>query len=425
LFVGAIGTVKPFGSITCADACGKHPSVLQQAAAQAQNSPNPRGVMRVTGMRPKRAKRGRDRVKGALVFAAVSSQDSARHCDQEPVMTFAITEHVVKTSRHTTFYLACGASDATPIIFMHGWPELSISWRHQLPVFGALGFRAIAPDMRGYGRSNTYTRHSDFSQEELAHDMIELLDALGAKKAIWVGHDLGAPVCWSVAQHHPDRCYGVANLCVPYLPNGFAPANLIALADRTLYPEAEFPAAQWDYQLFYEESFATATATFDSHVRGTVRALFRAGFAEGQGKPARTATARKRGGMLGSVVPNVPRDASVLSEQDEDAYVAALEKHGFFGPDSWYMNGSANAAYAKRAKPDLQMPVLMLHATYDYVCATVGTKLADPMRAHCPDLTEVTVASGHWMAQEKPSHVNAALAKWLSVKLPQLWLVKS
>jgi len=56
-----------------------------------------------------------------------------------------VTEHTLTTPRHTTFYLACGPQDGTPIIFLHGWPELSLSWRHQLPVFGALGFRAIAP----------------------------------------------------------------------------------------------------------------------------------------------------------------------------------------------------------------------------------------------------------------------------------------
>src|ERR1700712_1113835 len=128
---------------------------------------------------------------------------------------FPITEHVARTDRHTTFYLAGGAADATPLIFVHGWPELSISWRHQLPVMAALGLRAIAPDMRGYGRSSTYTRHEDFRIEESTADMIELLDHLGAEKAIWVGHDWGTPVVWSIAQHPPGRCHAVGGLCVP------------------------------------------------------------------------------------------------------------------------------------------------------------------------------------------------------------------
>ena len=80
-------------------------------------------------------------------------------------MAFAITDNIVKTTRHTTYYQACGAEDATPIIFVHGWPELSASWRHQLPCFAALGFRAIAPDMRGYGQSSVYARHEDYALE--------------------------------------------------------------------------------------------------------------------------------------------------------------------------------------------------------------------------------------------------------------------
>ena len=337
-------------------------------------------------------------------------------------MTHAITEHVWKSPRHTTFYLACGPADGTPLIFLHGWPELSISWRHQLPVFGALGFRAIAPDMRGYGRSSVYTTHAAYAVSEAVTDMLELLDHLGAARAVWVGHDKGSPVVWSIAQHLPERCHGVASLCVPYLPNGFAAEHLIALADRNIYPEDKFPAAQWDYQLFYRESFERATAAYEVDVRSTVRALFRASDASGRGKPARSAFARQKGGLLGPKgAPKVPRDDQVLSEQDEHRYVEALERNGFFGPNSWYMNGEADTAYALRGNQRLPMPVLFLHARYDYICTTVEGQLADPMRKHCDQLNEMTVDSGHWMAPEKPVQVNAALARWLATQLPAAW----
>jgi pimeloyl-ACP methyl ester carboxylesterase len=117
-------------------------------------------------------------------------------------------------------------------------------------MFGALGFCSVAPDMRGYGRSSIYTRHEDYALREIVADMMELIEAIGASRAIWVGHDWGAPVVWSIAQRYPERCFGVANLCVPYLPDGFAPETMIALADRTIYPEDKFPAAQWGCQFF-------------------------------------------------------------------------------------------------------------------------------------------------------------------------------
>jgi pimeloyl-ACP methyl ester carboxylesterase len=340
-------------------------------------------------------------------------------------MPYPVTENIAKSSRHTTFYLSCGADDAPLIIFCHGWPELSISWRHQLPTFASLGFHTIAPDMRGYGRSSVYAHHEDYAIENTVADMLELLDTLGREKAIWVGHDWGSPVVWSLASHHPERCFGVANLCVPYVPNGFSPRNLIPLVDRKIYPEAQFPAGQWEYMLFYQEAFDTARKGFEHDIKASVKAMFRAGSPDGKGQPAITAHVRNNKGWFGPLpgAPDLPRDASVLSEEDFHRYASALERSGFFGPDSWYMNADRNAAYATGAKNGgrIAMPALFLHAAYDYVCATVDTRLPEPMREFCMDLTEATVRSGHWMAQEQPVVVNAALARWLAAKFPELW----
>ena len=82
-----------------------------------------------------------------------------------------ISEHYFETERHRSFYLAAGPEDGPKIFFLHGWPELSLSWRHQLKVFGGLGFRAIAPDMRGYGKSCVYTQHSDYALRKVVEDM--------------------------------------------------------------------------------------------------------------------------------------------------------------------------------------------------------------------------------------------------------------
>ena len=338
---------------------------------------------------------------------------------------FPITEHVARTGRHTTFYLACGAADATPLIFVHGWPELSISWRHQLPVFAALGFRCIAPDMRGYGRSSVYNQHEDYALEHTVRDMLDLLDALGRDKAVWIGHDWGSPVVWSMGSHHPSRCLGIVNLCVPYLPDGFTPSAVIPLVDRDIYPEAEFPAGQWEYQLFYEENFDKARSVLEASVPDTLKALFRKGNPAGKGQPSRTALVRRDGGWFGGTgrAPVLPRDSDVLTEADLCSYVAALERNGFFGPASWYMNHARNSAYARHATNSgrLAMPVLFLHGAYDYTVETIDSRLAEPMRQYCADLTEVIVQSGHWMAQENPVAVNAALARFLAVKLPAVW----
>ncbi len=334
-----------------------------------------------------------------------------------------VTEHATKTNRHTTFYLAAGPANGPLVIFIHGWPELSISWRHQLPALASLGFRAIAPDMRGYGRSSVPSRHEDYAQEHIVRDMIELIDSLGREKAVWVGHDWGSPVAWNVASHHPERTEAVASLCVPYYTFDRGFEHTLTLVDRKLYPADEFPYGQWDYMRYYEESFAEAIAPMDANVENFLKIAFRKGNPDGEGQRAITSTARRSHGMLGPQIPDLPRDGDVLTDEDLSVYVSALRRNGFFGPSSWYMNHVRNAAYGKAAKNDgyLDMPALFLNARYDYVCECTHSRLAEPMRAHCRNLTEVTIRSGHWMAQEKPLEVNAELVKWLATKVPGAW----
>lgn len=340
-------------------------------------------------------------------------------------MSTLVTEHTLRTERHTTGYLAAGPEDGPVVIFVHGWPELSISWRHQLPVFGGLGFRAIAPDMRGYGRSSTYDEIERFAQPEIVEDLIELADHLGAERVLWVGHDWGSPVVWNMASHHPDRCHGVVNLCVPYrtLDLGWQPT--IDLVDRDLYPHDQYPAGQWDYQLFYEENLDRAIEVFSADTYATVKAFFRKGNPAGVGQPSRSATTRADGGFFGGAdqVPATEPDLDVVTETDLRTYAAGLDRNGFFGPTAWYLNHAANERYAASVVNDgrLDLPVLFLSARFDHTCQCVDTRLGDPMRAYCDDLTERIIDTGHWMAQERPAEVNAAIVEWMRAALPAFW----
>ncbi|MDG2121496.1 MAG: alpha/beta hydrolase [Actinomycetota bacterium] len=340
-------------------------------------------------------------------------------------MEITETENTLETSRHTTGYLAAGPTDGPLLIFVHGWPELSLSWRHQISTFAGLGFRVVAPDMRGYGRSATYGSVADFGQEVIVADMIELLDHLGCESAVWIGHDWGSPVVWNIASHHPDRCHAVASLCVPYRTLEHSWDEIVALVDRNVYPVDRYPVGQWDYQLFYQENFEKAVRVFEADPYMTVKALFRKGDQRGLGKPALTASVRADGGWFGGAdaVPDVPADHDVVTEDDLRIYAEALGRNGFFGPDSWYLNHEANSTYAASADNDgvLSMPVLFLHARYDYVCETISSELALPMRDYCSDLTEFTLDTGHWMAQEDPARVNAALVSWLQSSVSSWW----
>ena len=119
--------------------------------------------------------------------------------------------------------------------------------------------------------------------------------ALGREKAVWVGHDWGSAGRLDHRQEHPERCHGVACLCVPYHRRGFARRTALPLADRAIYPARQFPAAQWDYQLFYRESFDKAVAGFERNVGRTVSTLFRKGDPAGRAsRRAPPSCARRR-----------------------------------------------------------------------------------------------------------------------------------
>ena len=183
-------------------------------------------------------------------------------------MTFPVTEHTVKTARHTTGYLACGAEDAPLLIFCHGWPELSLSWRHQLPAFAALGFRCVAPDMRGYGRSSTYTRHEDFAQELIVEDMLELLRVARPRPGGVDRSRLGqlGGVERGRRTIRRRRSAWRAFACPISRPATTSRTGCRWSTARSI-PIDLYPVGQWDYHFFYEESFDKARADFEANIR--------------------------------------------------------------------------------------------------------------------------------------------------------------
>lgn len=324
----------------------------------------------------------------------------------------------------TTHYLESGARDAPTIVLVHGWPETSLSWRHVMPVLAQRGYRVIAPDLRGCGESTVHMSHADYAQARIVADMLALADHAGIERALWVGHDWGAPVVWNLASHHPRRCHGVAALAVPYdtLERGLP--RLRTLVDRQLYPEASYPFGQYDYIAFYQEHFAQAQAVFDANPEDFLKVVMRRGDPQGAGKVFPLANVRRQGGWFGpgQPPPKVPLDTAVLDDATLQGYAAAYRRTTFFGINSLYMNDAVNAAYADEARAGgvLELPALFLGGRFDWVNDPVGTALAEPMRSKCRNLQEVTIDCGHWMQNEAPGAVTQALLSWISSRLPAI-----
>src|SRR5690242_13999257 len=139
---------------------------------------------------------------------------------------------MVKTNGIDMAVYEAGPKDGVPVVLCHGFPELAYSWRHQIPAIASAGFRVVAPDMRGFGKSSAPPEVDAYDVVSLCGDMSGLLNALGEESAVFVGHDWGASLVWSLAVLEPERVRAVAGLSVPFVPR--APAAPIPIMRRHL-----------------------------------------------------------------------------------------------------------------------------------------------------------------------------------------------
>ena len=332
-----------------------------------------------------------------------------------------LTSRVFASSRHTTHYREAGPPGGPLLMFLHGWPGNGLQWRAQMDAFAAEGWHCVAPDMRGYGGSSAPTEIGAYALEEIVADMVELHDHLGGAPAIWAGHDWGSPVAASLAAHHPSRSRGgVVLVSLPYFPGGFALPSLVPLVDRGLYPEERYPDGQWDYYRFYETHFETSVRDLEADVPATLASLYRPGNPTAAGQLSPSASVTRNGGRYGDAhrAPPTPPDPSLWPPGDFDALVEAFRTTGFRPASAWYRHDAANIAYARRALDGgrLRAPVLYVNGDRDLICDIHRSRLGDPMRASCEDLTVASLPSGHWLPLEHKTELVESMRAWLMKK---------
>lgn len=291
--------------------------------------------------------------------------------------------------------------DRPAVVFCHGFPELAYSWRHQLPIIADAGFRAIAPDQRGFGASSAPEDIAAYGLGQLCGDMADLLDVLEIERAVFVGHDWGGFVAWAMPALHPDRVAGVAGICTPYTP--FPGTDLL----RSMFGDDEKM-----YMLWFQEP-GVAEAVMDQHVRQTFEKLMVAGI-----DPAvllETGQGRAKGMDFNPFRRIDELEAMgdpVATPEELDHYVEVFERTGFAGGINWYRNIDANAkAYPEAGTKPLDIPTLMITAEWD---PALPPSLAANMGSVCSDLEMHMIShAGHWVPQERPEEVGELLADWL------------
>ena len=293
------------------------------------------------------------------------------------------------------------------VVLLHGFPELWYSWRHQFAPLVAAGYHVVAPDQRGYGRSDRPEGVEPYNLLGLVGDVIGLVHALGERQAVVVGHDWGGPVAWHAALLRPDVVRGVAGLSVPPPFRGDrAPLG----AFRELY-EGRF---YWNYI----ETPGVADAEFGADVRAGLRRILHGLSGDNPANESPAVPLVPPGTGFLDLYPEPKELPAWLTEADLDVYAAEFTASGFTGPLNWYRNADRNwALTAPWAGAALQVPGLYVAGDRDVVTAFPGMRELIPVLPQLvPTLREPVIlpGCGHWTQQERPDEVNAALLDFLS-----------
>lgn len=296
------------------------------------------------------------------------------------------------------------------LVFMHGFPELAYSWRHQVPFFAAEGYPVICFDGRGYGLSDAPKNVSDYDMRHLVSDIVAILDHYQRDKVVFVGHDWGALVLWSLPFYIPDRILGLVGMNVPFKPR--RELDTVTILNK-MFGE--------DNYINWFQTVGPAEALFEEDIAKSFRFFMRKS-EEKDGQQQSTIAAPNLAfqHLLKRPEENWPGHV-FLSDDELGMFVKRFQRHGFFGPINWYRNFKANWQDMERhqpigcPKPQIPFPCLMFTAAKDPVAPPAGSH---DLPDYCPDLEMHCVqSSGHWTQQEAPDEVNRVLLDWLQLKI--------
>ncbi len=294
------------------------------------------------------------------------------------------------------------AGRGPPVVLVHGWPEIAYSWKHILPALAGAGFRTIALDLKGFGRSDAPKDRALYDIEHMTADLAALLDALEIEKAVFCGHDWGGAIVWPMAQLHGRRVAGVIGVSTPHRPP--PPVSPISIMKRrhtdrhyiVRFQEEDVPEkilaqdpTRFFRLMFRRPKFRGIPETLDNRVFDLL-------------------------GRLQDGPPPSDEDV-ILSDADIGVFVDAYERSGFTGGVNLYRNIDRNWEIMKERDPIVRHPALWVGAASDIYLPPSG---ADGIEKIVPNVEKHVIPDcGHWVMWEKPKELNAILIDWLLRKM--------
>ena len=311
----------------------------------------------------------------------------------------------LKTTTANNIHMRYAEAGSGPLVlFCHGWPESWYSWRHQLQAVSAAGFRAVAPDMRGYGGTQSPEPIDQYTLYHLVGDMAELVKALGETRAVIVGHDWGAPVAWHAALWRPDLFTAVSAMSVPYAPPGYV--DILSALEKLGID---------NFYLQYFQKPGVAEAELQQDIRGALRKLYYT--AGGEMTENDKGFGRLTGGSLLANTVDPETLPAWLSDIDLDYYAGEFARAGFRGGLNWYRNLRRNWELSGpwRGQP-IRQPSQFIAGSRDGVLRFPAAE--SQLEAYpntLPGLrgSHILEGAGHWVQQERAAEVNRLLIEFL------------
>ena len=297
-------------------------------------------------------------------------------------------------------YYEMGPRDGVPILLVHGWPEMAVSWSHQMPALAEAGYRAIAIDLRGFGHSGAPHGAVHYGIAQMTSDLEALMDHLGLERAVMLGHDWGGIIVWHAARFLAARVSHVISVCTPHVK--LAPIDPIEIFRKRFGDD--------HYFVDFCDHYGRADALFATDVAAFFKMMFRSTPKGAKLEAKHTHIPKNYAAYVAAGAP-VLRGA-IMSADDMARYVQGYERSGFHGGINLYRNTTANWQLAKTMALDILQPSLMISARDDLFLPPEAT---DHMGKIVPDLERhIIEACGHWVMWEQPELLNTILLDWLA-----------
>ena len=276
-----------------------------------------------------------------------------------------------------------------PIILCHGWPEHAFSWRYQVEPLVKAGYHVIVPNQCGYGNSTCPEEVTKYDIEHLTGDLVALLDHYEYEKAIFMGHDWGASVVWSMSLLHPERVDKMINLCLPYQVRGEKP--WIEFMEEFLGEDYYF--------VHFNKQPGVADKILDENAVQFMQNLYRKNVpaqAPGEGME-----------MINLAKSSVALGEAVMSDEDLSVYISGFQKNGFTPSINWYRNLDRNWHLLGEVSPIVEQKTLMVYGEKDVIPPLPNIK------DFVPNIDVKSLDAGHWVQEERPEELNEMILNWL------------